>query len=167
MHRLRFWLLAASLPWACGCGSGGCSSPHGYPTVREYRSAELRDRAEKARPALDALEQYRAARGRYPDTLDDLVGAGLLGAVPDITGKADHQGKGGRIHRAEPLGYQVSHDRSDFTLAVRVYFSELGFMDSGAAFLHYHRDAGEWKAVSPRFTRPGRPGNRVPPTRKE
>ena len=39
----------------------------------------------------DAIDQYAADRGRYPDTLDDLVSARYLRAVPEdpMTGRRD------------------------------------------------------------------------------
>jgi hypothetical protein len=74
--------LRASLvvvPLACnGCGSGECSTPHGYRTVQQYRRAELATRTGMAQPVIDALERHRSLHGRYPESLDALLAGGLI-----------------------------------------------------------------------------------------
>ncbi len=119
MHRVLRSLFVILSGLCVGCGN---PSSHGYKDWREYRKAEVAARQKQAQPVVDALEKYKAARGNYPDTLDELVAGKFIDAVPDLASKLDHQGKPDRIESAEPLTYNRDGDR--YRLVLQFLFAE-------------------------------------------
>ena len=65
------------------------AAPRYFASVERARENALRS---SLRVMRDAIDQFAADRGRYPRTLDELVGERYLRSVPEdpFTGRRDH-----------------------------------------------------------------------------
>jgi hypothetical protein len=123
-----------------GCLCGGCARPnHDYQDNFEYLRVERDHRQKLAQSVVDALEVHKQATGRYPNRLDDLVGAGLLPALPDLASNTDHLGKTGNVQKAQPLQYVVVDEGYELRFSFGHFRPALTAADS-SHFLYVSRD---------------------------
>lgn len=142
MRRVLFALVAVGCGSGCLCGGCMCPSSHGYADWQAYRLAEREARQGKVQPVIDALEAFKAARGKCPDRLAELVAGGFLPAVPDLASTLDHQGEAGQIESADPLGYAPGEV---YTLRLRWAFAEQAWTTNKQSDWEYAPDGRGWQ----------------------
>ena len=152
MRRVLFGFLSVLLCCGCLCSGCACPSSYGYKDWQEYRQKELADRTKKTQPVIDALEKYKSARGNYPQTLEELVTAGLLATIPDLASNLDHQGKAGRVEKAGPLRYEVGDD--DYRLRFSFSYTEQAGTSMKDWRLEYKPGHQGWQPLYGPETRP-------------
>lgn len=141
MKQLTFILMTAIL-----AGSGCCMFPssHGYKGWEEYRKAEWEHRQKKVRPVIDALAEYKAVHGKYPQKLDELVELRMIHDVPDLTSNLDHKNESGNIEKASPLQYiRLSDD--NYRLRFAFSFTEQAWTTSKDLGFEYSSGDNKWQ----------------------
>jgi hypothetical protein len=114
-----------SLCWVqSACGPDG---PGGPEATAILNSAEV-----AVQPVLDTLRFYRSQHGRYPASLNELVGNGLLSRLP--------------AHGAESLEYAVSGDRAVFLLAIGQQAYSVGG-PGDTLYRCFYSDVGRWLSL--------------------